>query len=334
MSTPRPAARLEKPPLISQVLAVNAALLCGTILAAIVVASDMSSPEDRRRFLVLVAAGLGAVLVNGVVLRRRFEPLERLIPAMEAVDFGPDGGRPAWPQADSEEVARLHGAFDRMLDRLETERSRTATLVLQAQEGERARLARDLHDEANQALTGVLLRLQATALNAPEPLRAELRETQAVATQAMEELVRLARELRPAALDDLGLAAALRTQVDAFGRRAGVDARLHLRPGAADALHRDAQLVAYRFVQEGLSNIARHASAVRVLVEVEAEGDGATVLRVSDDGAGFDAAAAAPGLGLTGMRERAGLAGGRVTVASAPGRGTTIELRLGAGRDG
>src|SRR5215218_781085 len=105
MSTPRPAARLEKPPLISQVLAVNAALLCGTILAAIVVASDMSSPEDRRRFLVLVAAGLGAVLVNGVVLRRRFEPLERLIAAMEAVDFGPDGGRPAWPQADSEEVA-------------------------------------------------------------------------------------------------------------------------------------------------------------------------------------------------------------------------------------
>ena len=94
--------------------------------------------------------------------------------------------------------------------------------MLQAQEDERARLARDLHDEANQALTGVLLRLQATAQDAPPDLREELRETQEVATQAMEELLRLARELRPAALDDHGLGAALRTQVDEFGRRAGL----------------------------------------------------------------------------------------------------------------
>jgi signal transduction histidine kinase len=84
-----------------------------------------------------------------------------------------------------------------MLERLEAERDRTATAVLKAQEGERARLARDLHDEANQALTGVLLRLEATAHDAPPALRAELRETQGVATQAMDELVRLARELRP-----------------------------------------------------------------------------------------------------------------------------------------
>jgi two-component system, NarL family, sensor histidine kinase UhpB len=328
MSSPPPQ-RLEKPQLISQVLAVNAALISATLLAAAVVARmDLDAGVERQRFLVLVAAVLATVLVNGLVLRRRFEPLERVIAAMERVDFGPAGDRPHMPAADSEEVARLNSAFERMLDRLEAERSRTATLVLRAQEEERARLARDLHDEANQALTGVLLRLQATAQDAPPALREELRATQAVATQAMEELVRLARELRPAALDDLGLAAALRTQIDAFARRAGLHAELRVEPAAVDALDRDEQLVAYRVVQEGLSNVARHAGAENVLVEAAPEDD-EIVIRVRDDGAGFVPESATAGLGLQGMCERAALAGGRVAIRSAPGSGTTIELRLG-----
>jgi two-component system sensor histidine kinase UhpB len=201
--------------------------------------------------------------------------------------------------------------------------------VLQAQEGERARLARDLHDEANQALTGVLLRLEATAQQAPPELRDELRETQGVATQAMGELVRLARELRPVALDDLGLGAALRTQVDEFGRRAGLKTTLRMPDGGVEDLHADEQIVVYRIVQEGLSNVARHAGAHSVRVDVERP-SGGTVVRLADDGAGFHPGVAVPGLGLKGMRERAVLAGGRFCVESAPGRGTTIELRLGA----
>jgi two-component system sensor histidine kinase UhpB len=233
------------------------------------------------------------------------------------------------PTADVEEVARLHRAFDRMLERLEAERARTATAVLQAQEGERARLARDLHDEANQALTGVLLRLEATAQQAPPELRDELRETQGVATQAMGELVRLARELRPVALDDLGLGAALRTQVDEFGRRAGLKTTLRMPDGGVEDLHADEQIVVYRIVQEGLSNVARHAGAHSVRVDVERP-SGGTVVRLADDGAGFHPGVAVPGLGLKGMRERAVLAGGRFCIESAPGRGTTIEVRLGA----
>ena len=216
-----------------------------------------------------------------------------------------------------------------MLARLEDERARTASAVLQAQESERARVARDLHDEANQALTGVLLRLQATAEAAPPALRAELRETQGVATRAMEELLRLARELRPAALDDLGLAAALRTLVDEFGRRARIATRFSAEPGVLDGLDADGQLVAYRVVQEGLSNVARHAGARRVGVSAVRE-DGDVVLRVDDDGSGFDLDATPRGLGLPGMRERAVLAGGRVCVLSVPGEGTLIELRLRA----
>jgi two-component system sensor histidine kinase UhpB len=324
-SAPRP---LAQPALIPQVLALNAALISAMLLAATFIARlDLNSAVERERLLVLFAAVLGTVLVNGMVLRRRFEPLERVIAAMEDVSFGPGGDRPRMPAAGSAEVARLNSAFERMLDRLETERSRTAGLVLRGQEEERARLARDLHDEANQALTAVLLRLQATALQAPPALRAELRATQAVATQAMEELVRLARELRPVALDDLGLAAALRTQVDAFARRAHLQAELRLDPAAVDALDDDAQLVAYRVVQEGLSNVARHAGGSHVLVEVAPEG-AQTLVRVRDDGAGFEPGAATDGIGLEGMQERAALAGGLVAVRSAPRRGTTIELRL------
>jgi two-component system sensor histidine kinase UhpB len=320
---------MKRPTLLTQVLAVNALVITVTVFAASIAANLHPEPVEQRRFLVLVAALMAMVLVNGWLLRRRFAPLEELIVAMENLDFGGRDPRARIPNANVEEVARLHTAFDRMLARLDAERARTATAVLQAQEGERARLARDLHDEANQALTGVLLRLEATMHDAPPALREELRETQAVATQAMSEMLRLARELRPAALDDHGLGAALRTQVDEFGRRARVRAALRLPTEGVEDLAPDEQIVVYRVVQEGLSNVTRHANAQAVSVDVERE-RGGTVVRVADDGIGFAPGGDVAGLGLTGMRERAVLAGGRVDVTSAPGRGTTIELRLGA----
>jgi len=321
---------VKRPALLTQVLAVNALLIAATVLAATVtVHLDPDAVADRRRLGLLGAALLATVLVNGMVLRRRFAPLEQLIAAMERVDFSARRPAVAARRGEVQEVARLRQAYERMLERLEAERARTASAVLQAHESERARVARDLHDEANQALTGVLLRLQASAEHAPHALRDELRETQDAAAQAMDELLRLARELRPAALDDLGLGPALRTLVAEFGRRSGVSATFAARDGAFDGLDDDAQIVVYRVVQEGLSNVARHAGAARVSVSVAVE-EGRTVVRVDDDGRGFDVRVAPRGLGLTGMRERAVLAGGDVTVRSVPGEGTLIELRLGA----
>src|SRR5690606_22006810 len=125
-----------------------------------------------------------------------------------------------------------------------------------------------------------------------------------------------------------GLAASLRTQVDQFGRRAHVKTRLVLDEDALAPLDDDAQLVVYRVVQEGLSNVARHANASEVVVSVAREGDD-TVVRIDDDGGGFDTSRSSNGLGLLGMRERATLTGGRVAVRSVPGEGTSIELRLG-----
>lgn len=320
-------ARLDRPSLLKQILAVNAALTAATVLAAtIVVRSGLDAGVGTRRLDLLIAATLATVLVNGFVLRRRFAPLQRLIDAMERIDSSQGVGRPALPPGETDEVTRVHHAFERMLDRLDDERNRTAGAVLRAQEAERARIARDLHDEANQALTGVLLRLQATAEHAPAELRPELRETREAVAQAMNELLQLARDLRPTALDDLGLAAALRTKVSEFAKRTGVAAELDL-PASIDDLGADEQIVIYRVVQESLSNVAQHARAGNVRVALE-RGAGCTTARVTDDGCGF-AASPGDGLGLAGMRERAVLVGGSLDVHTRPGGGTSIELRLG-----
>ena len=321
-------ARLDRPSLSKQILTVNAALTAATVLAVtIVFRSGIDTTVGTRRLDLLVAATLATVLVNGFVLRRRFAPLERLIDAMEQIDSPQGSARPVLPPGETDEVIRVHQAFDRMLDRLDDERNRTAGAVLRGQEAERARIARDLHDEANQALTGVLLRLQATAEHAPAELRPELRETREAVAQAMSELLVLARDLRPTALDDLGLAAALRTKVSEFSKRTGVAAELDV-PAGIDDLGADEQIVIYRVVQESLSNVAQHAHAGRVQIALE-HGLSGTTARVTDDGCGFTASPG-DGLGLTGMRERAVLVGGSLDVRSRPGAGTSIELRLGA----
>ncbi|MCW3016235.1 MAG: sensor histidine kinase [Solirubrobacterales bacterium] len=317
---------MRRPTFVTQLLAINSILIALTVLATSAAGRlDITAAAERRQYLVIVAGILATVLVNGLVLRRRLAPLQAIIETMERVDLS-QGGLRASGRTDTEEVARLHAAFNRMMDRLEHERAEAADAVLRAQEDERARLARDLHDEVNQALTAVLLRLQATALAAPPELAGELRETQAVATQAMGELRRLAHELRPTALDDHGLAAALRTQVDTFAAKAGIDARLQL-SGDVDDFREDEQLVVYRVVQESLSNAARHAEARHITITVRRKGAHG-VVRVSDDGRGIDPQAIR-GHGLAGMRERARQAGGRLDVLTTPGGGTTIELELG-----
>ena len=138
-----------------------------------------------------------------------------------------------------------------MMRRLEAERRRAGSAALRAQEEERARVARDLHDEVNQSLTGLLLRLEAVREAAPPELERELAETKALANQAMRELLSLARQLRPTALDDLGLAAAIAGQVEQIAR-AGIEAALAAEGDFSD-LDDDVQLVVYRVAQEALS---------------------------------------------------------------------------------
>lgn len=279
--------------------------------------------------IVALTAVTAALAVRLLVLRRRLAPLERLIEEMEKVDLSRPG--PVLPRSidgvgETEEVERIELAFLRMMERLEAERRRAGSAALQAQEEERARVARDLHDEVNQSLTGLLLRLEAAREAAPPELEGELAETKALANQAMRELLSLARQLRPTALDDLGLAAAIAGQVEQLGRgEVGVE---FAADGDFSELSDDAQLVVYRVAQEALSNAARHSDADRISVLLRRREDGGVTLEVEDDGCGFAFDESEGGLGIGGMRERALLIGGELAIESRPGRGTTVRLTV------
>jgi two-component system sensor histidine kinase UhpB len=187
-------------------------------------------------------------------------------------------------------------------------------------------VARDLHDEVNQSLTALLLRLEAARAKAPVELAHELAETKALANQAMEELLMLARQLRPTALDDLGLKAALAGHVKELGRRGRINASFDA-SGDFSGLPADVQLVVYRVAQEALSNAAQHSGAEHVQVRLVREGD-RVELTVGDDGSGFTFDQAARGLGISGMRERALLVGGDMQVESRLDSGTRVRLTV------
>ncbi len=314
--------------LLSQVLAVNTVLVTVTALVAAMLApDDAAGLASLQRDLLIGVAVVTAVLLNTLLLRHRLKPLEHLVETMERVDLTSPGQRAGVNRNATRDIQRLTAAFNRMLARVEEERLEGGRAVIRAQEEERARIAQDLHDEVNQALTAILLRLQAAALDVPPGLRMELREIQTLATQAMEELLTLARTLRPTALDDHGLVPALASQVSNFGERTGIKTTFH-RHGDTPELSDEEQLVLYRVAQESLSNVVQHSGASAVRVELSSVGR--TVLRVRDDGCGFKPSGRNGRLGVSGMRERALLVGGRLNVFSAPGEGTTIELTMGA----
>jgi two-component system sensor histidine kinase UhpB len=215
--------------------------------------------------------------------------------------------------------------------RIEDERRRSGRLVLRAQEEERRRLARDLHDEVNQALTAILLRLEALSQDAPPSLDPELSELKRLVNQAMSELLQLARQLRPTALDDHGLLPAVASHVRRFAAQTGIEADLDADEAEAGAgkLQPDEEIAVYRIAQEALANVARHAGASRVSVGLRTRGSGVE-LTVRDDGRGFsvEGQASSGGLGLGGMAERARLVGGELTIESRPGAGTELCLRV------
>jgi two-component system sensor histidine kinase UhpB len=311
--------------LLAQILSVNLLLVAGSMLVATIALDDRFGNAVRGREIVVLGLALIATLLgNWLLLRRRFTPLDELISSMEQVDLATPDKHVVDARIDSAEARRLEAAINRMLVRLEGARRAAGRAAVEAQERERRRIAQDLHDEVNQALTAVSLRLQASIEHAPGELRRELTETKSLAGQAMEELLTLARQLRPAVLDDHGLLPALHSQVRLFSDQTGIQAGLDVR-GEPTELTPEQQLVVYRVAQESLSNVVQHAQAGKV--DVELSFNGRTVLKVSDDGCGF-VSPREGGLGLSGMRERALLVGGHLSISSGEGQGTRVELTL------
>jgi two-component system sensor histidine kinase UhpB len=322
--------------LIGQIVAANVVLVAITLFAASLAAGlDLTVGEQRWSFLILALAIVLTLCVNLWMLQRRFAPLERLITRIEGIDPAEPSSHHLPDQDPVEEIDKLSRSFNGLLGRIEEERRRSGTLAMRAQEEERRRLARDLHDEVNQALTAILLRLEALAQDSPPANIEEVNELKRLVNQAMEELLNLARQLRPTALDDHGLMPAVETQLKRFSAHTGVEVTLDA-DGDVDALPEDVQTAIYRILQEALANIGRHAGATAVAVDIRAD-DEELELHVRDDGAGFDPTALArgaesdspgAGLGLSGMVERARLAGGELDLRSAPGGGTTVTLRI------
>lgn len=303
-----------------------------------------------RRIVLITAAVLvlGGVLGFGVatVLTR---PLTQLAEAAEAVGRGDFTWRP--PSWAHDEIGRLGSSFARMAERLEhfrdelrrrdEVRSRLLEQVMTAQEEERRRIARELHDETGQSLTTLTVGL-ATIADAPDIAVARERATQlrGLAARTLEEVHNLSRGLRPSVLDDLGLLPALERHLKEYGASRGIVVDLHTAGFDHQRLPGPLEIAVYRIVQEALTNVARHAAAGAVSVILEHRGRSVHII-VEDDGRGFDveevlrSGDADRTLGLHGMRERAALVGGSLTVESAPGRGTTIfaEIPLGVGED-
>jgi two-component system, NarL family, sensor histidine kinase UhpB len=299
----------------------NAIVLGVATTALVLTPVTVSFPAAERELLVLGAGLACMLLVNYLLLRRAVAPFRRLAVVMQEVDPLAPGRRARLPDSPAE-VAELGAAFDQMLERLEQERRDSARRALGAQEEERSRIARELHDEVGQALTAVLLQLdRAQASIGGEPAQ-RVREAREAARVTLEEVRAIARNLRPEALDDLGLAAALR-QLCVEAERTGVLVNRHISSGLK--LDREAEVVVYRVAQEAITNALRHAAAEQIRLTLQPDGD-LTVLRIRDDGRGIGHAP--EGAGLRGMRERAVLVGGRLELADAAGGGTSVTLTL------
>ena len=312
--------------LSGQIVAANLLLVVAALFAASAASSlDLDLNDQRLEFALLAMTVILALLLNILMLQRRFSPLEELIREIEAIDPADPVAFEA-PEEPVEEVERLAHAFRKLLERIEAERRRAGRLQLRAQEEERKRVARDLHDEVNQALTAILLRLEALTQLAPPRLREELAETKGLANRAMDELLQLARQLRPTALDDHGFVPAIEEQLRRFKAQHGIDTELTTE-GDLDDLGNDQQLVLYRVTQEALNNVARHSRAGSVSVEITRR-DGSVALAIADDGEGFEVGTEERGLGLDGMAERARLVNGEFEVQARPGQGTTLRLRV------
>jgi two-component system sensor histidine kinase UhpB len=310
--------------LLWRVFLSNAAVLVTATLGLVLTPLTVSFPIALTE-AVVVAAGLGVMLaVDLVLLRQAFAPLGRLTAFTRRVDPLRPGERAQLAAADPE-VSELMRAINEMIDRLEGERRDSARRALAAQEGERARIARELHDEIGQALTAVVLQLERAARDTDPPVRDEVEEAREAVRESLEEVREIARRLRPEALDDLGLGSALAALTLDVSRRTGLRVERRIEPGLP-TLSPEEELVVYRVAQEGLTNVARHADAEHAWVTL-GNRDGRVALEVRDDGCGFDPRQPA-GAGLRGMRERALLVGADLVVDSSEGGGTTVRLTL------
>jgi len=298
-------------PLVYRVAGINALVLVAAVAVTLVVLAPRKfSSFAADEAVVLTAALILVALVNLVVLRRIVRPLETLTSLARRVDLTRPGARMPGAHASSE-AGELALTFNEMLARLETERREATGRVLEAQESERLRIALELHDQVGQELTAVLLGLARVRGMLDAPLRTDVEDIQEAVRASLEDVRRIALELRPEALDDLGLVSALAVLCERFAQRTGIDVSQQLDEHLPELGH-DEELVVYRVAQEALTNVARHSGADHAELRLSAR-NGGLMVTVSDRGRGLRGGGE-PGTGIRGMRERAALIGATLDV--------------------
>jgi two-component system, NarL family, sensor histidine kinase UhpB len=314
--------RLAGVPLFWRVFATNALVLAVAAAALALSPATVSFPVALTEAVVLLAGVAAMLALNFALLRRALSPLEALRKLMRGADPLRPGPRASVDHA-APELRAVTETFNEMVERLEAERRESASRALAAQEGERLRIAQELHDEVGQKLTAVMLQLD--GLSRIETARAVVEAREGV-RESLEDVRLIARRLRPEALDDLGLASALAALTNSLARAGEISIERRI-DRSLRAMPPDVELVAYRVAQEALTNVLRHADCGAARLELRRVQLGVQ-LEVSDAGRGFDAGQVPESAGIRGMRERALLVGGALDIESRPGAGTTVRLRV------
>ena len=312
-------------PVLYRVAGVNALLLFIAVVVTIAVLAPkrVSSLHTDEEAIVLGVALVLVVALNVFLVRRVVRPLEALTALARRVDLTAPGQRMP-PASPTSEAGVLTMTFNEMLARLEAERREATGRVLDGQEAERLRIAQELHDQIGQELTAVLLALARVERRVPDELRQSVLEVQDAVRGSLEDLRRIAVELRPEALDDLGLESALAVLCERFAERSGLEVTQRIAPGLP-TLTSEAELVVYRVAQEALTNVARHSGVASAELELTHGADILT-LTVTDTGRGLPQGHS-PGTGIRGMSERAALIGATLAIEDA-GATSGVRVRL------
>jgi two-component system sensor histidine kinase UhpB len=307
----------------------GAILLAATIVSVLLYArGTVDSPASPTELVVMAVALLALGLMSFFLTRRVLAPLESLVATLRRIDPLEPGERLETDNGalEAKELAR---AFDDMLVRLQAEREASARRALDAQEGERLRVAQELHDEIGQNLTAALLHLGRVRKQAPPEMQDELTEVAETVRENLEELRRIAQRLRPRELDELGLTSSLATFASRLSEQTGLPIDRHIERKLPE-LTREQELVIYRVAQEALTNVVRHAGASRAGLTLS--GGDSVLLEVVDDGHGIGASR--PGAGISGMRERAAVIHAELDIDSQASSGTRVTLRLASSEAG
>jgi two-component system sensor histidine kinase UhpB len=310
-------------PLLHRVAGLNVLLVLASVAVTVAVLAPhkMSSFALDEEIAVLLGVIAAVIAANVVMLRRLVGPVQALTALARRVGLSTTERMPgAKPTSEAGELA---ATFNEMLARLEAERREAAGRALAAQEAERLRIAQELHDQVGQQLTAVLLALSRVQSRAGDELQEHILAVQDVVRASIEDVRRIAIELRPEALDDLGLPSALAVLAERVSERLGLSVSFRV-PSDLPELKREVELVIYRVAQEALTNVARHSGARDAEMSLGQEG-GTLRLVVRDRGRGLPTIQTA-GTGMRGMRERAMLIGAALEISNMVPTGCEVRL--------